>query len=75
MRSVRMACMDTFAATFEAMAEKAWAAGESGAATTTGAPSSPPLRTRVSMGTSPRSATLRSLAISDPPPRPKISVR
>ena len=47
----------------------------SGAAATIGWPSSPPSRTRVSIGTSPRNGMPRSAAIAAPPPWPKISVR
>src|SRR5207249_10366017 len=50
--STRMAWIETCAATRPARSVKAWAAGASGAATTIGAPSSPPVRTRVSIGTS-----------------------
>src|SRR5262249_38059838 len=46
---------------------------ESGAPTTTGTPVSPPKRTLVSMGISPRNAEPTSCASLRPPPREKIS--
>src|SRR6185312_1060100 len=59
------------AATFDAISRKARACGESGSATVTGRPRSPPSRMLLCSGTSPRKLRPSSSAASFAPPWPK----